>query len=103
MNRAVWVGGWLSLGLIIGAPVMMILANTFGAGDEAMINRDFVVPSSIALAVGFVLSVVALFRRWNPPKPLRIPAIVAVSLATPAFVVLISAATLAYEMECGGG
>jgi xanthine/uracil permease len=103
MNRAVWVGGWVSLGLVIGAPVMMVLANTFGAGDERMVNRDFVGPSSIVLAVGFVLSMVALLRRWNPPKRLRIPAIVAVCLATPAFVALITAGTYAYEMECGGG
>jgi multisubunit Na+/H+ antiporter MnhE subunit len=103
MNRVVWIGGWLGLSLTIGAPVMMILANFFGGGDEAMINLDFVVPSMVVMGIGIIVSVVALLRRWNPPKRLRAPAIVAMSLVLPAFAVLSWAATEAYEMGCGGG
>ena len=103
MNRAVWIGGWLGLALVVGSPVMMMLANAFGAGDERMINRDFVVPSIVVMAVGFLVSVVAVLRVWNPPRRLRIPAIVALSVVIPAFAVLSAAATLASEMECGGG
>ena len=104
MNRVVWVSGWISLALVAASPVVQILANTFGAGDERMVNRDFAAPTLIALGVGFVLGIVALLRRWNPTRrSLRIPAIIAVSLATPAFAILIGAATYAFEMECGGG
>lgn len=104
MNRVVWIAGWISLALITVSPVAQILANEFGADDERMINRDFVIPTLVALGVGLVLGIVALLRRWNPSrKALRVPAIVAVVLVTPAFGVLSWAANYAYEMPCGGG